>query len=371
MFQKLSPFFLFIFFSVVFSLPIKSQNLFFNSDFEELNLCTEYSQLCSSAAWFYIQPAVTPIIKAGTVPQPLSGKDLLILPIENIYAKPIKRTYVYSMFACPLQKDKKYKLIFYLHTNGKKFYSIDFYMRKKEFLSNNFNADTVQPSIHIDDTTLIKNSNGWNYIEIIYTAKGDEKYCLIGNLSKAKFSFNGNARMNKTGDIFYFIDDISLKPLIAEAICNNYNKNKEKTYAQHLRHTERTETIEEPLLPEFVTDTITVPAVFFETDKAILKPAFKKLIDNLLVKFKGRNISKIDIEGHTDNTGTTERNIVLSKERAEAVRNYFGLRYPLLKENIFAFGKAANFPIADNNTAEGRAKNRRVQIILTYTTTEK
>jgi outer membrane protein OmpA-like peptidoglycan-associated protein len=343
-----------------------AQNYFANPDFEEYNLCIEYRQLCSSAGWFYIQPAATPLITPKSVPQPLSGRDLLIVPVGNANTKITKHAFVYSMFCCPLQKGKNYKLAFYIHTSGKKFFGIDFYFRKKEFLSNNFFADSVQPSIHISEEDILDGINGWSYVETMYTAKGDERFCLIGNLSKTAYDFKGFSRMNRGGDMFYFIDNISFSPQVPEKMCASYNKNVEKIYGQHLRHTERTEVEEETDVPEFVMDTITIPSVFFETDKAILKPTFKKLIDDLLVKYKTKNVAKIDIEGHTDNTGSNERNIILSKNRAEAVLNYFVLKAPYLKENIFALGKAADFPIADNNIASGRAKNRRVQIILTY-----
>jgi outer membrane protein OmpA-like peptidoglycan-associated protein len=349
------------------SVNSKAQNYFANPDFEEYNLCIEYRQLCSAAAWFYIQPAATPLINLKAVPPPLSGRDLLIVPVGNANTKITKHAFVYSIFCCPLQKGKNYKLAFYIHTSGKKFFGIDFYFRKKEFLSNNFFADSVQPSIHISEEDIVTGINGWNYVETMYTAKGDERYCLIGNLSKTAYDFKGFSRMNKAGDIFYFIDNISFSPQVPEKMCGNYDKNVEKIYGQHLRHTERTEVDEEPDAPEFIIDTITVPSVFFETDKAILKPAFKKLIDDLLLKCKERNIAKIDIEGHTDNTGSNERNIILSNNRAEAVLNYFVQKAPYLKDNIFALGKAADFAIANNNTAIGRAKNRRVQIILTYT----
>jgi outer membrane protein OmpA-like peptidoglycan-associated protein len=359
-------FFIVIFFCF-FSFSVRSQNLFFNADFEELNLCTELNQLCSNAAWFYIKPALTPQLRYN--PKPFSGKELLTVPIENIYSKNIKRSFVYTMLGCPLQKGKKYKISFLLNTGGKKFYGLDFYFRKKEFLSNNFLEDTVVANIHFEDST-IRDKHGWSFYETIYTANGDERFCLIGNLSKTKFDFAGEYRMNKAGDMYYFIDDVNLTALSPEPLCNNYYRNKTQSYNQHLRHSERTILEEEPALPEFIKDTISIPSVFFETDKAILKPAFKKRIDELIIKFKNKEISKIDIEGHTDNTGTEIHNRELSIERAEAVLNYFVKKIPQLKDNIFAFGKASTNPISDNNTIEGRAKNRRVQIVFTYSLKE-
>lgn len=193
-----------------------AQNYFANPDFEEYNLCIEYQQLCSAAAWFYIQPAATPLINLKMVPQPFNGRDLLLVPVENVFTKVAKRAFVYTKFCCPLQKGKNYKLTFYIHTGGKKFYGIDFYFRKKEFLSNNFFADSIQPSIRIAIHDSLLKINEWNYVETFYTATGDERFCLVGNLSKSAFDFKPNARMNKAGDIFYFIDNISFSSVLPE-----------------------------------------------------------------------------------------------------------------------------------------------------------
>jgi outer membrane protein OmpA-like peptidoglycan-associated protein len=341
-----------------------AQNYFTNTDFEALNNCAELHQDCSSEAWFYVKPAVTPLIYPNVVPKPFSGKDLLILPIENIFKKVSKHPFVYTMLCCPLQKNKKYKLSFYVDTGQNKFLGVDFYFSNLEFTSNNFNADTIQPAIHISQNDIVNSMNGWNFVEKYYIANGNEKFCLLGNFNKKSLENEGKQRMNKAGDVFYFIDDIIFSPVIKEKLCKDYEKNIENLYAQNLRHTEHA-LVEE--LPSFIIDTITVPAVFFETDNAILKPAFKKLLDKIIQKFKNYDIANIKIEGHTDNTGTQQRNIILSNDRAKGVLAYFVQKAPYLKDKITAFGKAANFPIADNESLLGRAQNRRVQIILTYT----
>ncbi len=368
-FQKLSTFhFIRIVFLTFFvflgSLVANAQNFFANADFETLNNCAEYHQDCSSEAWFYIKPSATPLFTANAVPRPFSGKDLLILPVENIYDPIKKRQFVYTMFCCPLQKGKNYELSFYINTGGKSFYGMDFYMRKKEFTSANFFQDSVIASIHISDSDIVNELQGWNYIEKNYTATGDEKFCLLGNLSKQKFDFSPYNRMSKNGDVFYFIDDIVFKPLEQQPLCEEFKNNLDKLYGQNLRHTELVLVDD---ADDIVKDTITVPAVFFETDKAILKPSFKKLLDSLIGKLKNKNLINIFVEGHTDSKGTVQRNAILSKQRAEAVRTYFSDKLLGVKELIFAEGKAANFPVADNSTEKGRAKNRRVQIVLAYT----
>ena len=343
---------------------VKAQNLFANADFEQLNNCTEYHQDCASEAWFYIKPSATPLFTPNVVPKPFSGKDFLILPIENIYNPQKKRQFVYTMFCCELQKEKKYKLSFYINTAGNSFYGMDFYFQKNEFTSKNFSADSVKASIHISDSDIVNELGGWNYVEKLYTANGDEKFCLLGNLSKQKFDFSPYQRMNKSGDVFYFIDDIVFKPQIPEALCRDFDRNLNKLYAQNFRHTELV-LVDNKY--EIVTDTITVPAVFFETDKSILKPVFKKLLDSLVKNLNTKNVMNIVVEGHTDNKGTLQRNAVLSTQRATAVRNYFLNKMPELKEIIFIYGKSSAFPVGDNVTEKGRAQNRRVKIILSYT----
>ena len=72
----------------------EAQNLFANADFEQLNNCTEYHQDCASEAWFYLKPSATPLFTPNVVPKPYGGKDLLILPIENVFDFQKKRQFV-------------------------------------------------------------------------------------------------------------------------------------------------------------------------------------------------------------------------------------------------------------------------------------
>lgn len=361
-----------ILFSLLFLFKVGNifaQNYFANADFEAINNCTEFHQDCASEAWFYLKPAVTPLINNYVVPKPFSGKDLLILPVENIYKKTSKkRTFVYTMLCCPLQIGKNYKLSFYINSAGKAFHGIDFYFSDKEYISENFNNDSLTPSIHISTEDISNELAGWNFVETIYKANGKEKFCYVGNLSKSVFDYSPIERMNKEGDIFYFIDDISFKPVITEKLCSQYQLNIESLFAQNLRHTEAA------LInasQDLIKDTIIVPSVFFETDKATLKPTFKIALNKIIQKITEKNISKIEIEGHTDNTGTAEHNKELSIARAMTIKSFFLEKLPFLQEQITALGRSSEVPIASNKTSEGKAKNRRVQIVLSYTTSKK
>ena len=71
------------------------------------------------------------------------------------------------------------------------------------------------------------------------------------------------------------------------------------------------------------------------------------------------------IEGHTDNVGKDESNLILSQKRATAVKNYL-IKRGVDGSKLEDFGYGASKPIADNGTAEGRQKNRRVEMKITF-----
>jgi OmpA-OmpF porin, OOP family len=100
---------------------------------------------------------------------------------------------------------------------------------------------------------------------------------------------------------------------------------------------------------------------FFDFDKAVLKPEGKAKLDDLVQKVKGINLEVIIAVGHTDSIGTVKYNQRLSVRRAEAVKAYL-VSKGIEKNRVYTEGKGESQPVADNKTAEGRAKNRRVEI---------
>jgi OOP family OmpA-OmpF porin len=114
--------------------------------------------------------------------------------------------------------------------------------------------------------------------------------------------------------------------------------------------------------PKPVTEKVTFAAdVFFDFDKAVLKPEGKAKLDDLVGKLKTVALEVIIAIGHTDSIGTSEYNQKLSVRRAEAVKAYL-VSKGIEPNRIYTEGKGKSQPIADNRTAEGRAKNRRVEI---------
>ena len=100
---------------------------------------------------------------------------------------------------------------------------------------------------------------------------------------------------------------------------------------------------------------------FFDFDKSVLKPDGKSKLDDLVSKVQGINLEVIIAVGHTDSVGTDTYNQRLSVRRAEAVKAYL-VSKGIEKNRVYTEGKGEKQPVADNKTAEGRAKNRRVEI---------
>ncbi len=100
--------------------------------------------------------------------------------------------------------------------------------------------------------------------------------------------------------------------------------------------------------------------IAFEVGNATLTPAGTKVLDDLvpvLRKFSGR---RFEIVGHTDDSGQRDANLALSAARAEAVRSYLAAK-GIAAADIVTSGAGPDRPIASNTTADGRARNRRIE----------
>jgi OOP family OmpA-OmpF porin len=100
---------------------------------------------------------------------------------------------------------------------------------------------------------------------------------------------------------------------------------------------------------------------FFDFNKADLKQEAKTKLDDLVSKTKEINLEVIIAVGHTDSIGGDAYNDKLSVKRAESIKTYLTSK-GVEANRVYTEGKGKKQPVADNKTAEGRAKNRRVEI---------
>ena len=109
---------------------------------------------------------------------------------------------------------------------------------------------------------------------------------------------------------------------------------------------------------------------FFDFNKSVVKPEGKAKLDDLVGKIKDISLEVIIAVGHTDSVGGDAYNQKLSVRRSEAVKAYL-VSKGIEKNRVYTEGKGEKQPVADNKTAEGRAKNRRVEIEVVGTRANK
>lgn len=111
---------------------------------------------------------------------------------------------------------------------------------------------------------------------------------------------------------------------------------------------------------KIIDDALKNRIVEFESGSAVLTAAGRQILEEMAVALHKVGGKKVKIIGHTDSSGDGNKNFLLSQERAMAVRNYL-IAKNIKAENLSTEGMGSSKPVADNTTAEGRKKNRRIE----------
>jgi OmpA-OmpF porin, OOP family len=109
---------------------------------------------------------------------------------------------------------------------------------------------------------------------------------------------------------------------------------------------------------------IRLKGIQFPVGQAVILPSSYALLTKVQNAIRTFGEPDVIIEGHTDSTGSPEGNKVLSKSRAQAVQEYLAANRTLPVQKISAVGYGSTRPIASNQTARGRAQNRRIDVII-------
>jgi OOP family OmpA-OmpF porin len=107
---------------------------------------------------------------------------------------------------------------------------------------------------------------------------------------------------------------------------------------------------------------VPVYGINFEIGTATLTPDSDKVLSTVLALLKDHAALKLRVEGHTDNLGKAEDNLSLSKKRAEAIKGWL-IDRGIPQDRLATDGMGDTKPVGDNSTEEGKAKNRRVELV--------
>jgi outer membrane protein OmpA-like peptidoglycan-associated protein len=210
----------------------------------------------------------------------------------------------------------------------------------------------VKPSIKHHGGSILSYKTKWMLLSCTYTAKGNEEYLTLGSFTNSDTMQKKHLKGDKL-ESYYFFDNIQLFAIekLEECPCNMGKKEKREL-------PEPPEEVEKDEPKTFV-----IRNVFFDNDKWDLLPESFDALDSLYEVIDNNNFKRIEISGHTSNTGSRERNLLLSKNRAEAVKKYL-VKRGLPVTLFICKGYGPDQPIADNETEEGRAENRRVEFTI-------
>ena len=132
----------------------------------------------------------------------------------------------------------------------------------------------------------------------------------------------------------------------------------------HLKGMQQEVTADAAQMANEITQTghVAVYGIHFESDKATIQPDSEQTLKQIAQLLQNDPNLKLRVEGHTDATGSKEANKVLSQQRATAVIAWLG-QHGVDRSRLSAVGFGDSKPIADNSTEEGKAKNRRVELV--------
>lgn len=108
---------------------------------------------------------------------------------------------------------------------------------------------------------------------------------------------------------------------------------------------------------------VLVYGIYFDTGKSVIKPESESAIAEIAKLLKENGALAIYVVGHTDNAGSFDSNMNLSKDRAEAVAKLLTANHGIAAARLKPYGVASLSPVASNDTEDGKAKNRRVELV--------
>ncbi len=344
-----------------------SQEMIRNGDFESFTKCPENNGVWVAKDW-KPQNKLTPDLICNcsdTLPeekkiihktsiQPLSGQCMMGLRMD-VYNQ-IYYEYFYTFLNYKLQKGRKYNFSFYIRQVEESSYSIQsigFLFTDKKITSSMLYKLDSRPQLNftVEEDEFLTCKEEWVKFEGVYEANGKERFLYIGNFNettKKNISTNGASLKNKQNKdwklfSYYVLDSISLsfpEPIIED----------------------KKDSIPENVIKPVVL--INKNFRFgFKSGSAEVPEEDYPTLDSLVGQLATLTEYEITIIGHTDDVGDDDKNMELSKKRAQSVADY------LIKKNIeispeAIIGEGESKPLCATQKEICREMNRRVNLIV-------
>jgi outer membrane protein OmpA-like peptidoglycan-associated protein len=376
-----------------------SQELIVNGGFETANECSEFHRRCSPVGWYSTSTGVLSYDYVPNLFNRKRGRNVSAI----VVADESKKKYIQAWLSCPVEAGKRYRLSFFFRKTDKYDY-IPFGL----YFSNQFEAiqgrneerKTTHITIESKAISPVIKPKKWYKASLEFTAPQTANFMTMGNFEEYYPQRNKPVpqwHLNYE-TIKYYLDDVSLQPVEKAEICKNVADKIAEITNHHARHLHNqtpklkelpeAKTLEDNYLadekPKIVKkeviqkdtfakekvvekkqpEKIILPNIFFAFDRYELLEQHQAELLSALEPLRKKQFSKLDIIGHTDNKGNDNYNQTLSLKRAETIQQFLAKHGFCKLENSAIFGKAAQEPIADNNSESGRQLNRRVEILI-------
>lgn len=271
--------------------------------------------------------------------------------------------YISTQLSAALQAGQTYNVKFRVslsENSGRAISGLGMHFSNEALMVESSSYIKVTPQVM--SSNVIDSKDKWVEVSGSFVAKGGEQYVTIGLFNGPK-EVKRAAATNETNNkkAYYFIDGVEVnssneKDTDGDGIVDSEDKcptvKGKPEYKGCLLSEEEVRLIEEASAH-----------IYFETGSAVIKKESFTDLDKLVAVLKKHPEVKARVEGHTDNTGNAEKNLSLSKARAKSVADYL-VSHGEPADHISSEGYGITRPIATNDTKEGRAKNRRVEIVV-------
>lgn len=278
------------------------------------------------------------------------------------------RTYLQVKLKETLKKGQKYCVSYYVSLGDLSKYSSDhlgaylsrMLVNKKEPASLTYTAQV--PALQ---TKIYEDMDGWQGVCGVYEANGDEQYLIIGNFTATEKVATGKPRRPR-GEArpqqpvaYYYIDDVSVKPVkyLSECACEQIDKDKsEFIYGRKVASGPGLKPAER----------VDRSVVYFKRFNKEIDPSMKAQMDTLASVLKANGAIKVKLTGHTDLKEVDKVRMRpdltdLDKERAETVKAYL-VAAGVQAERITVAGQKGNEPAAEETDEVSMSQNRRVEV---------